>query len=298
MKTILRLLAAILIILTTSCAKTKSLSHVTPIQTNTPPTKTISPTKAIIPISSPSPTIAPFIRFSNEIQGEWFYLGHYKGTWSPTSNELLLVSNLPPWVNNSTILKRATTPYFDSITITTLAMGNVEVSTTWSPDGQFILFNGPYPEVPPYEQGYASIWIMDKLGNNPHSLQPDRLSNGRQWFYSGFLGWINNTTVVTVYGCGSGFACIEGIDILTGRSLFSGGVSSGVFAPHGEYIPYVALGNTRVLDSKYYNPEIEQHQAPYIRDPTVDGERLNGLFQGWFPQSNNSTPFTTHVMGS
>jgi hypothetical protein len=245
-------------------------------------TETMPPVLASTPV--PTPTTIPYLSWAEDIRGNRFYIGKYRGNWSPNSTELLLISQTVPW-EDRVVIKKASPPYFDAVTLA-FKDENYGIDATWSPDGEYILFNGPYPEVPPYKQGYVSVWMMDKAGENLHSLQPDRPANYRQWFYGDFLGWLDNHTFVYRFGSGSGFAQIEGFDILTSSTVFVENVSSGVLPPHGQYVPFIAFGGTRVLDLKYYNPELEQHDPPYIRYPQHNGAYLAGIFQDWLPNSN------------
>lgn len=255
---------------------TTSPSHICP---------PISGIETSAPLPYPYPATTLPISWAKDIQGNWLYLGEYNGLWAPNSNELILIKGTSKPFQNATI-KIAAPPFFDPQTITSVDFFYPQMNAIWSPDGQFILFNGPYPATPPYQSGYSSIWMVEKSGNNSHSLQPSQPTNHRELSYGKFLGWVDDQTLVYTYGFGSGFGYIEGIDIYSGKPRFSETLSSGILAPHGDYIPFEALGTIRVMDTKYYDPEKELVEAPYIRNPKINGENVNGIFQGWLPNSN------------
>lgn len=162
----------------------------------------------------------------------------------------------------------------------------------WSPDGAYIVFTGPYPDVPPYQDGFESIWIIGKNGEDPHPFQTNRSVNERRWFFGNFLGWDDSDTLYYSYGAGSGFSHVKGFNLRSGKAIYSEILSSGIYPPHHGFIPNEALGATMIVDTKHFDPNGEQYGEPYIRRPTRNGNQLLALFQGWLPGTNKALILT------
>lgn len=119
-------------------------------------------------------------------------------TWSPIANELLY--NICPFDQSEfsdTFLHIASSPDFLPNDITpkdvTCRSGS---QFLWHPDGQRIVFGGfPYPQDDLFE---PDIWIMNRT--NSQAINFDRNRIGRS---IGFVGWMDNDTLVyTVYSGG------------------------------------------------------------------------------------------------
>lgn len=242
---------------------------VTPAPTETA-LATASPTPVLTGTPTPTPEPTPYPPLVWEADLSPVLLGIYNTEWSPTSNELLIDTCLDLTISKSEIL-RADPPDFTPIVINNQDVDCVErPGATWVPDGTHIIFSGTGPEG--CFVGYTSIWMMDKDGNNPYPIQPDR--NTGLWIE--FIEWMDSENLVYQSYEGGGHRALHVLDVSSGTLKLKATMHGIFHHTAGSYISgtYWAPSNIPVVVSMtpdYENTGFFPFDSEYIHLPPRTG---------------------------
>jgi hypothetical protein len=186
------------------------------------PVVTISPTQ--------QPTIPiPVLHWADGISA--ISLGNTVGHWSPVDDSLLLTNCSEfPRTADRIILTEASdfSPHIlnDSDFV---CDDNPSGTITWSLDGSQILFAGKGFE--PSSRYYSTIWIMSRDGSNARPLDA-----GVTLWWSRFLGWMDDSTIVVASYTGGGSHEAAMWNTETGEQLARSVIWGGWSEPSKSYV--------------------------------------------------------------
>jgi hypothetical protein len=255
-------------VITPQCQKIEPLSTDTVTDTATPATTSLP-----MPEFIPTPTPLPELLWSDGVVpvGVVWDVDTFTAVWSPVAHEFVVGNCWAFWNGNAEreAIFRVSVP---NLGMTDVAPAEFECellfNMTWTPDGQQIVFFGPFPEDHPnhpsnYGFDNSALLIMDRDGANSHPVNYET-AYGR---YPEFTGWMDEGLLVYKGYAGGGHHVVYVLDIGEGEAVSWALVHLG-----GGYRPskdYVAT-NTGML-SDFHITAVAVSQTPLQEDTEFDG---------------------------
>jgi hypothetical protein len=298
---------SLLIILLAACAApatpslvvktpTRAASH-TPVLTHTP-SPTVRPTWTKRP---PQPTRTPYLTRTSTPSptatqpptwgalGEPLWLENTSIRWSPTAHEVISIRYTGEGTNEIGV---AALPDFQVKMIFSQDYFLPGAFITWSPDGEWLLFNGPQGDMEnEYPEGGESsvLWVGHRTGGRLRQVLPDQYP--ARWLT--VEGWMDSTTLATSQYLGGGHQAVEIVDFLKGEVLAGVEFHGPVFKPNARYVPaaeeyaypYRLFAITRTRQPGSIKTGMMAEETHYARAYPCDDSPCSSwvIFKDWMP---------------